>query len=234
MTRINIYPLDRISNGDTAYRLVTSNEAGFVIARVGGSGAELHQNLTHQQLREAIDANIIRIDRNWYDEGRARARLMAGVSSLNELPRREANEMLRQRHYIDEFLKREAVDKKITRTDASFENVLKQIDADRPTEGKRCDVAVESKPRPSARTFRRWLKRYEAGGYDVLALRSRIRHRGNRVSPIHPEADRILQKYVVGYCDERRKTKRKLYDEMRAEIKVLNDDRETRGLEPLS
>jgi putative transposase len=234
MTRINIGPRDRISDGGADYRLVTSTEAGYVVARVGSGSTELNQTFTHQQLKEALDANIIRIDRGWYEEGRARARLMAGVSSLAELPRDDANEVLRQKYYLDEFLKREAADKKVTRTDASIEKTLKQIDAERPTEGQRCDRPVERKPRPSPRTLRRWLKRYEAGGYDVLALRKRHRNSGIRISPIHPEADRILQKFVVGYCDERRKSKQKLYEEMKAEFKTVNEDREKRGLDPLN
>jgi putative transposase len=234
MTRINIGPLDRISSGSADYRLVTSDQSGYVLARVGSGSVELNQAFTHQTLKEALDANIIRIDRGWYEEGRARSRLMAGVANLNELPREEANEILRQRFYLDEFLRLEANDKKVKRTDDSLANTLKRIDAERPTKNQRCDRSVEIKPRPSARTFRRWLKRYELGGFDILALRKRQRYSGNRASPIHPEADRILQKFVIGYCDERRKSKKKIYEEMRAEFKSVNDDRLARGLEPLT
>jgi putative transposase len=234
MTRLNIGPRDRISDGGADYRLVTIDDVGVVLARVGSTATALNQNFTHQQIKEALDTNIIRIDRGWYEEGRARSRLMAGVSSLNELPREEANEMLRQNFYLDEFLKREASDKKVKRTDASIAKTLQAIDAERSIEGQRCDRPVQTKPRPSARTFRRWLKLYEVGGYDVLALRKKHRNSGNRISPIHPEAERILQQFVVGYCDERRKSKKQLYGEMRAEFKLVNDEREKRGLEPLT
>jgi putative transposase len=234
MTRINIGPRDRVSDAGSDYRLVMTTDDGVVLARVGAMATELNQNFTHQQIKQALDANLIRIDRGWYEEERARARLMAGVSSLAELPRDEVNEMLREQYYCDEFLKREALDKKVKRTDASIAKTLQAIDAERPVEGQRCDRPVQTKPRPSARTFRRWLRLYEVGGYDILALRKKHRNSGNRVSPIHPEAERILQKSVVGYCDERRKSKKALYGEMRAEFKQVNDEREARGLELLT
>ncbi len=234
MTRINIGPRDRISDAGSDYRLVAATDSGVLLARVGDSGAALNQSFTYRQIKEAIDANLIRIDRGWFEEGRCRARLMAGASGLSELPRAEVNEMLRERHYCDEFIKREASDRTVKRTDESIARTLQAIDAERPVEGKRCDRPEESKPRPSARTFRRWLKRYEAGGYDILALRKRHRNcGGNRASPVHPEAERIMQTFVVGYCDERRKSKKHLYGEMRAEFKRVNEEREAEGLQPL-
>ncbi|MDA9509427.1 hypothetical protein XI09_33285 [Bradyrhizobium sp. CCBAU 11386] len=234
MTRINLGPNDRVSDSHGEYRLVTSDRNGYVLARIGAASTTLNQTLTHQQLKDALKANMIRVDRGWFQEGRARARLMAGVSSLSELPLREANELLREQFYCDEFLRREARDPQVKRTDESIKRTLQVIDAERPTEGQRCDRMLVTKPRPSARTFRRWLRKYEDGAFDVLALRGNHRDSGNRMSPVHPEAEHVMHKFVVGYCDERRKTKRALYGEMRAEFETINEERKARGLEPLS
>lgn len=236
MSRINIGILDRIyeEGSDVERRLVSKSDAGIVMARIGAGASELHKTFTHQQIRDLIAANVIRIDRGWFEEGKARARLIAGVSSLTEIPIAEANKMLRQQYYLDEFLKREGRDKNVKRTDASIKETLKAVDADRPTDGQRWDQTVEARLRPSARSFRRWLKVYEYNGFDILALRKHYRNCGNTTSPMHVEASRILNKCVMAYCDERRKPMSKIYGEMKAEFALVNEEREALGQELLT
>lgn len=236
MSRINIGILDRIyeESTDVQRRLVSKSDAGFVMARIGNGAGELHETFTHQQIRDLIAANVIRIDRGWFEEGKARARLIAGVSSLNQLPVAEANEMLRKQYYLDEFLKREGLDKSVKRTDSCIAATLKAIDVDRPTEGQRWNRSFERRGRPSARSFRRWLRVYEDNGFDVLALRNHYRNCGDTASPLHVEASRILNKCVMAYCDERRKPMSKIYGEMKAEFALVNIEREALGKELLT
>jgi putative transposase len=235
MSTINIHPTDKLSRGQDVLRLMSSTAAGVSLARHSAiAGAELVEFFTHEQLRELIDSNTIRVDRRWYEEGRAKARLLAGVTSLNELPKAELEEVMRRNYYVDEFLKREANDKKVKRTDSSIKSTLATIDSDRPKDGARCDQARETHGTPSARTFRRWLAMYEDGGFDPLALRTRYRNSGNPFSSMHPEASRLLVKHAVSYADERRPTKALVYNQMKAEFIDVNADREAKGLEPIT
>lgn len=236
MTRINIGMLDRIyeEKGGVQRRLVSKSDAGFVTARIGDGATEMHETFSHTQVRELIATNLIRIDRGWFEEGRARARLIAGVSDLTHLSVVEANQMLRQQYYIDEFLKLEKRDKKVKRTDASITKALHSIDAERPIKAQRWDQSFEGHRRPSARSFRRWLRVYEENGFDVLCLRKRYRNCGSTASTVHPEAGRILNRHVMAYCDERRKPMSKIYGEMKAEFELVNMERASSGQELLT
>ncbi|MBN8978639.1 MAG: DDE-type integrase/transposase/recombinase [Rhizobiales bacterium] len=231
MSRLNIGLLDRIreESSNVQRRVISKSDAGFVMARVGDGAGELHETFTHQQIHDLLAANVIRIDRGWFEEGRARARLLAGVSSLNELPIDEANEMLWRQYYLDAFLKREGMNKSVKRTDKCIAETLRAIDAERPVTAGRCDQKIESRRPPSARTFRRWLRVYEDNCFDLLALRKHYRKSGNAFSGMHPEAERIMNRHVLAYCDERRKSIANIYNEMRAEFMTVNDEREQAG-----
>jgi len=144
MTKINIGPFDRVPHRSTELRLVSESDAGYVFAHVG-TVPELHEVFTHAQIKQLIETNEIAVDRNWFEEGRAKARLTAGVSSLSELPREEANDLMRREYYVVKFLKREAMDKNVTRTDKSIVRTLRQLHAERPVGDVRCDqVRAES------------------------------------------------------------------------------------------
>jgi hypothetical protein len=75
-------------------------------------------------------------------------------------------------YYVEEFLKREANDKKVKRTNSSIKSTLAAIESDRPRDGVRRDQPRQTHRTPSARTLRRWLAMYEAAGFDPLALRT--------------------------------------------------------------
>ncbi|WP_424631797.1 hypothetical protein [Bradyrhizobium sp. SYSU BS000235] len=169
MTKMNISPLDRITMGAAELRFISNSDDGYVLARVG-SGPELHETFSHDQIKQMIASGTIRIDRNWHEKGHARTRLIAGVNSLSDLSRGEAEKLMRRKYFITEFLKREQNDKNVKRTDASITVALLSIETSRTLRNARCDQTVTYKKPPSARTFRRWLSAYENGGFDALTL----------------------------------------------------------------
>lgn len=228
MTKININENDRVFLKNSERRVVSSDAQGYVFSRLGHS-VELHEHFTHAEIVKLIDAGELRIDRKWYDESRAKARLMAGVDSLTDLRTEEANELLRREYYVSQFLTMEAADKAVKRTDASIKRTIIEIEMNRPTGGMRCDQWVRGKKPPSARNFRRWLKNYEEGGRNVVALRTKHRFSGNALSNIDPEVHRLLTKYAADYCSETRPTVSKLHGKLAAELAEINLVRKANG-----
>jgi putative transposase len=233
MTKINIGENDRITLKNSERRVVSSDAVGYVLARTGHS-VDLHEHFTHEEIVKLIDAGEMRIDRNWFDESRARARLMAGVDSLADLKTEEQNLLLHREYYVSEFLKMEAADKDVKRTDVAIRKAIVRIEVNRLTDGTRCDVWIKDKRPPSSRTLRRWLKNYEDGARNVVALRTKHRHSGNPLSNIDPEVHKLLTKYAVAYCHEARPTVSLLHGKLVAELAEINRQREADGLERLT
>lgn len=234
-THITIMPTAKIEIlPDRELRVVSGSAqdpAGYVLSEIGAQ-PPLHEALSHEMISTMIAEGSMRIEHGWYEEGRAKARLIAGVSHINQCPPHERAEIMRRDHYIREFLKREATDKEVKRTDASIEATLKAIDEGNEPKG-RCDQEKKTYKRPSARTFRRWLSRFEDNGHDILALRSGHRRSGNTLSQMHPEAIRLLNKHVGTYCDERRWSIKKVYGNLVSDVKNLNAERLVRAAPPI-
>ncbi|MFX8801502.1 helix-turn-helix domain-containing protein, partial [Acinetobacter baumannii] len=77
-----------------------------------------------------------------------------------------------------------------------------------------------SKP-PSARTVRRWLKAYEDGGLDPMALRDGHHRSGNVYSSLDPEIVALMEKHANGWADNRRPTMALQYLKLSVEIREL-------------
>ncbi|PYF01820.1 putative transposase [Rhodopseudomonas faecalis] len=233
MTKINIGENDRIILKNSERRVVSSDAVGYVLARTGHS-VELHEPFTHEEIVKLIDAGEMRIDRNWFEESRARARLMAGVDSLSNLKTEEQNLLLRREYYVSQFLAMEAADNKVTRTDPQIKKAIIDIEVSRLTDGTRCDVWIKDKRPPSPRTLRRWLKHYEDGQRNVIALRTRYRHSGNPISNIDPEVHSLLTKYAIAYCHESRPPISLLHGRLLSELATVNLQRDADGLPRLT
>ncbi|WP_441277181.1 Mu transposase C-terminal domain-containing protein [Tardiphaga sp. 172_B4_N1_3] len=229
--KIIINPHDRIILKNSERRVVEQNPLGYILVRAHEK-AELREELTHKQIKELIDAGEMSIDRNWYESGRANARLLAGVNTLSDLPAAEVFEMRRREYFVTNFLKREAADKAVKRTDECIKDAIAKIEEARPKLEAHCNRPNpdEWPKRPSARSLRRWLKQYENHGASTLALRNKYRFCGNRISNMDPEMLRVLIKHAVSYCSLERPGVNLIYKTMQAEIAALNVEREANGL----
>ncbi|MCK7473397.1 MAG: hypothetical protein MZV49_07380 [Rhodopseudomonas palustris] len=148
---------------------------------------ELHEPFTHDEIVKLIDAGEMRIDRNWFDESRARARLGGWrVDSLSDLKTEEQNRLLHRReYYVSQFLAMEAADKKggphrsadregnhRYRGPSSHRwNPLRRLDQGQAPALYAPNLAPLAKER-----------HYENGQRSVVALRTRHRHSGNPLS----------------------------------------------------
>ncbi len=229
LARVVIYPnrVLRVSSGSPA------DPNGYVLVDVNVH-TPLHESFSHSTIRSMIRAGAMRVDHGWYDEGRSAARLFAGIDSLSQCLPSERKQIARREMYVREFLRREANDTTVTRTDARIKEVLIEIHGSLVSSDTRCDKPTVVFAAPAARTFRRWLAAFEKNGFETIALRPRRRFCGNTISNMHPEAVRLLKNHVVEYCDERRPSVSTVYRHLTASIKNLNAERLLRGADPVT
>jgi putative transposase len=236
-TPVNIGPLARVVIHPNREMRVSSGSPqdanGYVLVDVNVK-APLHESFSHATIRAMIRAGAMRVDHGWYDEGRSAARLFAGVDSLAQCLPSERKQIARRETYVREFLRREANDATVTRTDARIKDVLIDIQGSLVNPATRCDKPTLSFAAPSARTFRRWLSTFEKHGFETIALRPRRRFCGNTISNMHPEAVRLLKKHAIEYCDERRPSVSTVHRHLAAAIKNLNAERLLRGADPVT
>jgi putative transposase len=231
MSKIIIGDHDRIILKNSERRVAKKDALGYVFVRMH-ENIELREPFTHDEIKALIDAGEMSIDVDWYEHSHATARLLAGVNNVSDLAGAELFQIRRREYYVTEFLKREAANKTIKRTDAGIGVALRDIEADRPKLKSACNRKRLDQwpPAPSARNFRRWLKTYEDRGAQTLALRMKHRQCGNRLSNLDPEMSRVLEKSALSYCSESRPTIKGVYEKMKAEVVAMNLERAERGL----
>jgi putative transposase len=208
------------------------------------NGQPITEIFSHQELDDLDRLDHLQHDVRYYDEAKAMARLKAGgATSLFHLSAEEQTKLLNRQEMLDLLLKQEAEDPSFVRTDTYIKTAMHGVyttistrKAARAAEDKatRCDQTYAIAKCPSARTVRRWLKAYESGGLDVMALRDGYHRSGNAFSSLNPEVVNLIDKYVSGWADTRRPTMVGQHEKLAGEIREINKKRATSGEPPLS
>jgi putative transposase len=242
--RFAFEPLDRITIKRREYRWISSDEFGHVLEPVLSLGQPIAEAFSHQELDDLARLDQLQHDVRYYDEAKAMTRLKAGGAiSLFHLSPQEQVKLLDKQEMLDLLLRQEADDPNFVRTDAYIGEAMERVYATvcgrkvaRAAEdkAKRCDQTFEMAKCPSARTVRRWLKAYEAGGLDVMALRDGYHRSGNVFSSLNPEVYALVDKHANAWSDIRRPTMSGQHDKLAAEIREINEKRKASGEPPLS
>ncbi|GEM_PF-6917822 len=156
MSKIIIGDHDRIILKNSERRVAEKDALGYVFVRMH-ENVELRESFTHDEIKTLIDAGEMSIDVDWHEHSQAAARLLAGVNNVSDLAGAKLFQIRRRENYVTEFLKREAANKTIKRTDAGIDAALRDIEADRPKLKSACNRKRLDQwpPAPSARNFRR-------------------------------------------------------------------------------
>ncbi|WP_441255870.1 Mu transposase C-terminal domain-containing protein [Tardiphaga sp. 285_C5_N1_2] len=236
MTKILISELDRIILKNSERRVVRQDDSGYVLARLG-QNVDLHEHFTHDEIVKLIDAGEMSIEKNWHQESRAHARLLAGVNDISDLRDDEAEKLIRREFYVTQFLLREAADKSVKRTDECIKRVMRETFLALVDQDNRFDKSKKKEKNkcperyPSPRALRRWLKAYESGSRDALSLRTRHRFSGNPISSLDSEIQKLVTKHAaVSYCQLSRPSVSHVYDLLKADVAELNKKRVASGL----
>lgn len=236
---------DRITLEDVAYRPVCQVAAGYVLARV--DDPLVMAEFTHERLRALSQKPGFRFDRAAFDPAALASRLESEARIVSELPPKDRECVLWRQFFCVGFMKLEA-DGKASRSDASMKRAIGVLSAEftanegrwvgrRNEDGKQIPLcAGDQQPPtpPSPRTLRTWLKAYEEAGLRAVALRKKLFRCGNRVTVRHPPEIRgLLADAALNYASNKRPSVADLHRKLKADIDLLNLERERAGLSPL-
>lgn len=227
--------LDRIRIKGREYRWLSGDDFGHSLEPMLTLGQPVAEGFSHEDLDELARNDQLQHDVRYYEEAKAKTRLKAGVPSLFYLDPKEQKKLLDRQETCDLLLRKEAEDPDFVRTDAGIDTAMDGIypaicarNVARAAEDKspRCDQKFEMTKRPSARTIRRWLKAYEEGGLDVLALRDGYHRSGNPFSSLDPDVYALIEKHASAWADTRRPTMAGQYEKLAAEVRGINTKRD--------
>jgi putative transposase len=232
---------DRIVTGKVQYTCADSTTtAGYVLVRA--DNPLVTETVARAQMDVLRHAPGFRHDRDFYNPAAAKARLIAGVANLGDLPVPEQKDILFKYDWSIRFL-RMVGEGKATRSDAKMEIAIKAIADDmdevsklkalankRKTAGKRKASKV---PGPSAKYLRKWVKTLIGANMNPLSLRDgRCQHSGNWTSPYEAVVYAVMYKHARRFMSPEKLTRTDLHEAMEIELTALNDERVAIGLEP--
>ena len=227
-------PEDRICVGAGTlavlyYRCVRTDENGHMFERVDQPG--LFEPFSHQRTAELERDPGFRIDRGWFDAGRARARLTSGVAGFVELPDDEKPVVLWRVEWVRRYNEKRSRGE-ASLSDASMKAAIPTIQAEMIAEAqKRVDgaragavICTPRKP-PCPRTLRTWITTLAAAKGEPTALRDNYRHCGHNGRSKHAELEQLMVEHARRYLGETRLPMVRVYEDLRDAVKTANDER---------
>ncbi|MGO4407760.1 Mu transposase C-terminal domain-containing protein [Bosea sp. RAF48] len=218
------------------YTPVSDDESGHVLRRV--DNPTLCESFTHEEFEAMRKEGRLSISRGFYLATQAKIRLPETGTRITDLSTEGQVKLLWQKSICDKFLRMEN-DGKSSRSDESMKAAITKIVADllgAHLAAGRCGSAdVTVKRPPSPRTLRRWLRRYEAGGFNAMALVDGYHRCGDSISARFSSVERrAMQKFAKRYASNRKPTKAGLLQDLHVFLGKLNVRRLKRGMRPLA
>lgn len=212
------------------YRCTETNDEGHVFQRV--DQPSMYQDFSHAHIAELENREDWRYDPDWFDAKRAETRLVTGIDRLRELPLDEYLDVLWKYEICTKFIAEKMADR-TTKSDDPMKETLARIALEVTQKlldhAGRTDKEVKIRPTPHPKTVRGWLNRFEASGHDPLSLRDRYQVCGSKTPSLDGDSEARVYKHALTYADAKRPSKRRCWENLRDEIKDLNDQRRANG-----
>ncbi|WP_089177962.1 Mu transposase C-terminal domain-containing protein [Bosea sp. AS-1] len=218
------------------YVPVSDDESGHVLRRV--DNPNLCESFTHEDFESLRREGRLSISRGFYLATKGKLRLPGTGTRITDLSTDDQIKVLWQKSICDQFLRMET-ERTASRSDASMKAAINKIVAEllaaRFSTGRCGSADVTVKRPPSPRTLRRWLRRYEACGYNAMALVDGYHRCGDRISARFGGVERrAIQKFAKRYASSRKPTKAGLLQDLHVFLGKLNVRRSKRGMRPLT
>lgn len=238
VTRYRFSATDRVQIDGADHVARSSDRLGYVLAKV--DDADLSVSYTHAQIRHLHQAGRLKVFQGWYDSRKALLRNHAGTVLLTDLPEAEQKLIHWRVEFCDRFLRLEVNDRSVRRSDESMRKTIKQvlveiIAFDTAQQGKRarCGKKVEHRDPPSPRTLRKWLHRYELGGFEPISLRPGTYRCGNRVPRMDGDSYQLVIEYAWKFASSNKPSKKMVFEEYKEAAADANAVRAAEGRPPL-
>lgn len=226
--RMKFAETDRLSIDGIAYRILDHTEDGVIIGQV--NNPSLVDSLSYETVAERLSSKTARHEPRYFEWVSRKQALDNEIDFLAHLPQGIIEQVLWRQSCCDTLLKYLAKGEAV-RTEASIAEIrprvrstVQEIELAAQTIGKprRSGKIVSVREFPSAITLKRWLGRYEGGGFSALSLIPGTHHSGN-ASPRFPVAVEVLMATCIdAYASYQRPTKRSVIDDTIAKFEKEN------------
>lgn len=239
-TRYRLTSVDRVQIDGIDFTPVSGDQAGYVF-RPFQDDRGLTISLDHAEIEDRLAAKTLVVHRNWYGPNKARQRLTAATTLLSDLPASEQHKILWRLEYCERFLRLEASEASVTRSDQAMSRAIARIhtellhlEAARRGKPRRCGRKNEYFDPPSPRSLRRWLSAYVGSGLEPMALREGHHRSGNRIPRTDGDSREFALKHAWNAVSLNRPKKAEVYDTYKDALVDENGEREQNGAPPLS
>ncbi|MEG9527994.1 MAG: hypothetical protein MIL41_19880 [Hyphomicrobiales bacterium] len=249
---------DRIRIGKVAYTCVEANEDGYRFRRV--DDPDWFEAFTYAEMAVHERSREYRYDKEWFKEGKVRARQRSGVANFADIPKREQPKVLWKNAYVERFMAmvlRGEADRSNDGMTAAIKKIAVEVNElecakivrrtdEKRAKGKpvplkkdgtpraiRSGTEIGSRKKPTYRTLQRWLRIMEDHDWAPEALRDNYRHCGNRTPKLEPEAHELVVEKANEYATQARPPRALLYDELDEAFRDRNKELAKVGLPPL-
>ena len=238
--RLRLSRSDLLTLGGIPYRPVKVLTDAIILERADQPG--ITQSFTHPEVHALLRLSDTRYQAGYFDFARSRDRKNRAVDMVMELGDEARSIVLWRQAICDSILKLEQEDR-VARTYASVSAIFPTLDYEvRRRSGQngtkrgacRAGAKLVSRKLPCAKTILRWLRAYEEGGYDLLALLPRTHRSGNRGLRWCPRTEAMACQVIELYASTKRPTKRQAVVEVRNLIKAENRRRRSEGMTELA
>lgn len=208
----------------------SSDDLGHVLRRL--DTPDLCESFTHEEFEELRRDGRLNIIREYYRASAASFRLEGPERLISELSPKRRERLLARKDMVDAFLREEEAHK-VSRSDASMKVFIKAYLMEqiaRTLSDGRCgqkDIPIKRPPSPTA--LRKWLRKYEACGFEAMALRDGYGRSGNRTPRLDVEERILMREMAERYASLLKPTKASLYLDLVSEVKSRNLERRKTG-----
>ncbi|WP_061934750.1 Mu transposase C-terminal domain-containing protein [Aureimonas sp. AU22] len=242
-----VAPRSRWVTGGVEYIYEERLPGGHKVARV--DDMKVNETFTHVHLHHLIQASEIVIDEGFFSSVKANLRLMTGKKTFSDLTQAQAVKVIYKKAWCDRYLRLEASDRSVKRSDAKLEIAIKRISEEFRTERKTADERrraenglkkkrggskQESAPTdPSVCQIRRWVARYQKGGYHEDALIDLYNGPGPKRTVLCAEGYELHSRFAAGYASSTRPSMRQQFDLLEIALNDADAKRAETGKPPL-
>lgn len=238
--RLRLSRSDLLTVSGLAYRPADVQAETITLERADQPG--ITESFTHAEVHDLLRSSETRYQAGYFDFARSRDRKNRPADMLAELEDESRSMVLWRQAICDSFLMFEQGGK-VARTYSSVTAILPSLDYEvrrksgqvaNAAGGRRAGAKFVTRKLPCAKTILRWLKAYEEGGYDPLALLPRTHHSGNRGLRWCHRTEAMVSDVIEIYASTQRPTKRQAVVEARNRIKSENQHRQGEGMAELA
>ncbi|SEC39410.1 Mu transposase C-terminal domain-containing protein [Rhodobacter sp. 24-YEA-8] len=238
--RLRLSHSDLLSLSGIPYRPVDVQHDFIILEQADRPG--ITQSFTHEEVAALLGAPDTRFTPGYYTAARARLRQTCPVDLFSELDGDVRSVLLWQKAACDAFLLLEQQGK-VKRTYRAvkaalpiLEHEAKKLDGQKlkDREAGRAGALIVSRKFPCAKSILRWVRLYEKGGLDALALLPRWHRCGNRGLRWCHASEAFAYQIIDIYASAQRPTKDQAIAETLNRFKVENLRRLEAGLPPLT